>query len=82
MNLENKKTEKKICIYNTTAFLSFKLSDLKEINVFSNTVRFNINGALYSFNRVSNTIFINDNEIEINDDFLKNAYNILSKYEQ
>lgn len=80
MKLENKTTEEKdIFVYNTTTFISFKLSKLKEIIVLSNVVRFNINGILYNFNRSDMSIFINDNEIVINEDFLKNVYNLIIK---
>lgn len=82
MKIDNTTTkEKDIFVYNTKTFISFKLSKLKEINVFSNSVRFNINGSLHDFSRVDDIIFINNNEIVINDDFFLNVYNILSKYE-
>lgn len=79
MNLENNKTEKKIFIYNTTGFISFNLSELKEINVLTNYIRFTINNVTYDLPKTN--IFINSHKIEIDDDFLKNVYKILSKYE-
>lgn len=73
--------ERNIFLHNSTRFIYFKLSDLKDINILTGNIRFTINNVIYDFNKNDNNIFVNGQEILINNDFLKNIYKILSKNE-